>query len=157
MSTDLYNSIDAKDDADSPFVGEFGIVAEVDHRTLRVKVIIPAIDENLVHDDWVTPLVAWTGKPGYGPVNAPQLGSEVALFGRFGDTLTLFYLSRYNEDFQVPSEFPEGVRGLRTEGDYKIISDLDLVLIGGRIHLESSSSVRIVAPGGFFVNGRRIG
>lgn len=132
------------------------IVAEVDPRTMAVKVIIPSIDEDRVHDEWVDALMPWVGPDGYGPAHLPAIGSEVILFSRLNEGVTLFYLSKYNEDFRPPAEFADGARGLKTEADYRLISEGDLYLRGGRVIIEADASVRITAPGGFFVNGKRI-
>lgn len=123
----------------------------------RIKVVIPVIDEAVMFDEWVTALIPWVGPDGYGPVNAPELGSEVVLFGRLAEKHNLFYLARYNEDFRVAAEFADGARGLKTDGDYRIIGEGDLYLRGGRVIIEADASIRITAPGGFFVNGKRIG
>lgn len=134
-----------------------GIVVEQDPAQAAVKVIVPAIDETEVLDDWVPVLFSWVGPPGYGAFGLPEIGSEVILFSRMNEGSLLFCLSRYNEDFMPPAEFADGQRGLKTDGDYRIISDGDLYIRGGRVIIEADASVQIVAPGGFFVNGKRIG
>lgn len=111
-------------------VGEQGIVAinsdpEGQH---RIKVIIPSIDENMVYDKWVVALVPWVGPEGYGPVHLPELNSEVVLFGRLGEKHHLFYLSRFNEDFQLPAGF-DGARGLKTDTALKLLADLFIQII----------------------------
>jgi type VI secretion system (T6SS) baseplate-like injector VgrG len=124
----------------------------------RIKVIIPSIDENDVCQKWIDRLVWWTGAPGYGDCHIPEIGSEVALVGMRGDKHHLFYIARFNEDFVVPKDFwgPADTRGFRTDGDYKSIVELDHFMKAGRFLMESDASFRIVAPGGFFVNGKRV-
>jgi hypothetical protein len=90
----------------------------------RIKVLIPALDEAVIHDEWVTALVPWVGAAGYGPVYRPALGSEVLLFGRLGQPHSLFYLCRYNEDFNVPAEFSDGSRGAKLDTPYRLLCDL---------------------------------
>lgn len=108
-----------------------GLVADVDdpEGLHRIRVIIPSIEEDLVHDEWVTALMPWVGPTGYGPFNLPVLGSEVLLFGRLGQKHMLFYLSSFNEDYEPPAEFAGNVRGLKTDGAYKLLADLLIEII----------------------------
>lgn len=101
-----------------------GIVAEVHPATLEVKAVIPALDENLVHDVWIPPLVSWVGPPGYGPFHTPALGSEVILFSRLNEGSTLFYLSRFNEEFTPPAEAADGSRGFKSDRIVRLLCDL---------------------------------
>jgi hypothetical protein len=39
--------------------------------------------------------------------------SEAALFGRFGQKHSLYYLCVYNEDFTTRAEFADGSRGCK--------------------------------------------
>ena len=127
----------------------------------RVKVIIPAIDEHEIHDKWVKRLVWWSGAPGYGDFHYPEIGSEVILLGRLGQKHNLYYISVFNEDFLVPSDFWEDEggptrRGFRTDGDYRTIVELDHQMRAGRFRMEADSSVEIIAPGGLFINGKKV-
>jgi hypothetical protein len=124
----------------------------------RIKVVIPDIDEDERCEKWCDRLVWWTGAPGYGDFHIPEIGSEVCLIGRLSEKHTLFYISRFNEDFPVPKDFwrPPDTRGFRTDGDYKSIVELDHFMRAGRFVMESDASFRIVAPGGFYVNGKRV-
>jgi hypothetical protein len=118
-----------------------GIVADVgdEEHMHRIRVIIPSVDESIVHDEWVAALVPWVGPAGYGPVNLPEIGSEVLLFGRLGQKHSLFYLCRFNEDFSVPGQFvDDGARGLKTDGKYKLLADLV-------IHIASLTQVKVAA------------
>ena len=121
-------------------------VVECDPETLAVKVIIPVLDENDVYDEWVTPLVGWVGTDGYGPVNPPAIGSEVVLFSELNDGETLFYLSRYNEEYRVPGEFSDGARGLKTETAYRLLADLLIEIISQqRILIQAANQVDVKA------------
>ena len=160
----LYDVMGGKENTgvirDDWVVGVNAIVAvnEDPERQHRIKVIIPSIDENEIHDKWCDKLVWWSGQPGYGDFHYPELGSEVVLFGRLVEKHTLYYVPRFNEDHLVPPDFwlPPHTRGFRTDGDYKSLVELDHFMFAGRFLLESHSSVRILAPGGFFVNGKRV-
>jgi hypothetical protein len=125
----------------------------------RIKVIIPVIDESVIHDKWIPRAVWWAGAPGYGDFHYPEKGSEVLLFGRLGQKHNLYYISRFNESYVVPKDFwlPPHTRGFRTDGDYKSIVELDHQIRAGRFLIEADASVRIIAPGGLFINGRKAG
>ncbi|MGA9774011.1 MAG: phage baseplate assembly protein V [Blastocatellia bacterium] len=124
----------------------------------RIKVIIPSIDENVIHDRWIKRIVWWAGAPGYGDFHIPELGSEVVLFGRLAEKHNLYYASVYNEKFIVPADFRRPtIRGFRTDGDYASIVELDQQIRAGRLRIETDASTELIAPGGFFINGRRIG
>lgn len=126
----------------------------------RIKVVIPTMDEHRVRDEWVRPFVPYVGGPGFGSFFVPARGSEVMLFGRLGQKHNLFYLSVYNEDFPVPADFqqqhPETVAGFRVPGDFKLIVDGDLQLRCGGLQIQTEGAINIVAPGGFFVNGKTV-
>ena len=114
----------------------------------RIKVVIPSMDEDYIHDEWVTALVPWVGKSGYGPVGLPTLGSEVLLFGRLGQKHSLFYLCRFNEDFLIPAGFVDyNARGLKTDGQYKLLADLMISIISQtKALVQGASAVDIEAP-----------
>lgn len=159
MSSDIFGAVEDElegDETERPFVFEFGIVHQVDPRTLAVKAIIPSIDPDRVHDRWIHQAVPWVGEPGYGPAFAPAVGSEVLITGRFGQSYSLLYLCAYNTRHTVPEEFADGSRGLKSDGDCRLIADGDLFIRGGRVVIEADASVRITAPAGFFINGKRI-
>ncbi|GEM_PF-3402429 len=123
----------------------------------RIKVIIPSIDEDEIHDDWINRMVWFTGAEGYGDFHIPGIGSEVLLFGRTAEKHHLYYISRFNEDFRVPPDFDRPtVRGFRHDGDYKQIVELDFQIRAGRLEIEADASITLIAPGGIFLNGRRI-
>ena len=117
----------------------------------RVKVIIPHIDENIVHDEWVERMGGYAGSGGYGSFEIPRVGTEVVLFSEWGAGERLFYMTLFNEQFTVPPDFTdETVRGTRVDGDYKLIVEGDLYFRAGRVKIESDSSVDIIAPAGVF-------
>jgi len=136
----------------------------------RIKVVIPNMNENQMRDEWVRPMVPYVGGVGYGSFFVPPRGTEVVLFGRLGQKHNLFYLSVYNEDYPVPTDFrvksgpdgagspahPETVAGFRVPGDFKLIVEGDLQIRCGALHLESDGKMLVIAPGGFFVNGRPV-
>jgi hypothetical protein len=147
------------DQQDESFQGLEGIVAvnEDPEHQHRIKVIIPFLDESSVFDKWIRPIGVFVLGPGYGSFFVPPLGSEVTLFARLGGKHNLFYASAYNENFVVPADFRDtAVSGFRVPGELKLISELDLQLRSGRTHIETDSTVRIIAPGGLFVNDRRV-
>lgn len=159
MSSDILGAIADElegDEVERPVIFEFGTVHEVDPRTLAVKAIIPSIDPDRVHDQWIHQAVPWAGPPGFGPAYAPAIGSEVLITGRFGQSYSLLYLCAYNTRHTPPGEFADGARGIRADGDYRLIADGDLFIRGGRVIIEADASVRITAPAGFFINGKRI-
>jgi hypothetical protein len=121
-------------------------------RQHRIKVVIPCIDENVVHDDWVTQMGGFAGAGGYGNFDIPTIGQEVRLFSEFGEGENLCYLCVYNEINVVPPDFPdETVRGVRSDCDYKIISDGDIYIRGGSITLEAGfGAIKIISPAGIF-------
>lgn len=123
----------------------------------RIKVMIPLLGPNEVFDKWIRPLSVFVLGPGYGSFFVPPLGSEVTLFARLGGKHALFYASAYNEDFVVPADFRDAaVCGIRVPGELKLISELDMQLRSGRTHIEADATVRIIAPGGVFINDRRV-
>lgn len=149
----------ADDSADDRWVtGLEAIVAvnEDPENQHRIKVVIPAIDENVVRDEWAKQLVAYVGEPGYGSFFVPAKDSEVILFGRMGEKHTLYYMSVFNEDFPTPTDFDTPAKaGFRVPADFKIICEGDLQLSAGGIHLEASGAINITAAAGVFINGKR--
>lgn len=154
--TDVLDAIaEEPEDADGPFVCEFGIVHEVDPRTLAIKALIPAIDPRRYHDAWIQQMTPWVGAPGYGPAFAPAVGSEVIITGRFGETYTLFYTSRYNTRNTVPDEFADGSRGLKTDTPLRLLAEQLIQIVGQQaVRIEAAEaadvkgqSVRLFAGG----------
>lgn len=117
----------------------------------RIKVIIPLIDEEKVHDEWVRQMGGFAGSGGYGNFDIPKKGSEVVLFSEFGQGENLYYMCVYNEENDVPGDFPdETVRGLRSDCDYKLVVEGDLYIKAGSITFESNSTIDNIAPAGVF-------
>lgn len=131
----IFNELDGeRGDAESPdrwVTAVEGIVVDNNdpEKMHRIKAVIPAIDENIVCDEWITAMLPWCGPAGYGPVNPPALNTEVLIFGRFAQPHTLFYLCRYNEDHDTPAEFADGSRGLKTDTKYKLLADLLIEIV----------------------------
>lgn len=139
--------------------GVEAIVAENEdpERQHRVKVVIPAIDEERVHDKWVRQLGVYVGGPGFGSFFVPAKGSEVVLFGRLGQKHNLYYLSVYNEDFIVSPDFENSATcGVRAPGDLKFLAEGDMQLNAGGLQIETVGAVNIIAHGGFFVDGKPV-
>ena len=113
----------------------------------RIQCLIPDISEEIVHAEWIEPLMPWVGTDGYGPSHLPAVESEVLLFGMKGEKYTLFYLSRYNENFRPPAEFADRSRGCKCDTVYKLLGDL-LILIRSlqRVDVEAPS-VRLLSNG----------
>lgn len=163
MSKSLYKAVSkgarvVVSEEDRWFQAEIGIVADNKDpdRQHRVRVTVPSIDENIVWDDWARQMVICMGN-GYGSVFIPPVGSEVLLFGGLGQKYNLFYASLYNEEMQIAEDFEdETVSGFRLPGDMKLIAELDAQLRAGRISIEADSQINLVAPGGLFINGRKI-
>ncbi|MCP9494295.1 MAG: hypothetical protein MSG64_07555 [Pyrinomonadaceae bacterium MAG19_C2-C3] len=107
------------------FIAIEGIVEEVGtgENAGCIKARMEVFSESIVHDEWIQQMTAWVGKDGYGLVEPPEVGSEVAIFGRLGEGHTLFYVSRHNEDFRQPSGFEQGERGFKTDGGYRGLAD----------------------------------
>lgn len=127
MSSDILSAVEDElegDEVERPLLFAFGIVHEVEPRTLAVKAIIPSIDPDRVHDRWIHQAVPWVGTPGNGPAFAPAVGSEVLITGRLGQTYSLLYLSAYNESHPPPNEFADGSRGCKCETVYRLLCDL---------------------------------
>ncbi|HEY8203878.1 MAG TPA: phage baseplate assembly protein V [Pyrinomonadaceae bacterium] len=122
----------------------------------RIKVIIPALDENNVYDKWVRSLSVFVLGQGYGSFFVPPIGSEVTLFSRLGAKHNLFYLPTYNEDFIVPADFRDpAVAGIRAPGDLRFICDGDMQLRFGGLRMQADfGAINLTAPGGVFINGR---
>jgi len=122
----------------------------------RIKVIIPAIDEEQVHDEWVRQMGGFAGSRGYGNFDVPSIGSEVVLFSEFGQGENIFYLCVYNEDNRVSDDFQdETVRGFRTDGDYKMVIGGNLEISANKVLIESDSSIEEVAPAGVFQRDKK--
>lgn len=150
------DSAHSDDRRDLLMIAVEGIVAQNDDpkHMHRVRVVIPSIDDELVYDEWVTAMIPFCGEQGYGPVHLPAIGSEVLLFGRLGDVHTLFYLSRFNEDFGIPGEFYDGSRGLKTETAYKLLADLFIQIVSQTIiTLQAAERADVDSPDIFLRGG----
>src|ERR1044072_8411425 len=101
------------------------LVADVDdpEGMHRIRVRIPAIDEEYIHDEWVRALVPWVGPSSYGPVNLPEINSEVLLLGSLAKKFRLYSLTLYKEDCPVPPGLVGEARGLKTDTAYRLLAD----------------------------------
>ena len=130
-----------------------GIVARIDdpENRGRVQCIIPIFDEQEIYEVWARRVQLFVGPPGYGDFHLPDVGVEVVLQGRMGDTHNLFYQPLANEERPVPSDFRTSAkRGIRNDGDYAIITEGNLILRAGKVIIEADSTVQIIGPGGIF-------
>ncbi len=117
----------------------------------RIKAVIPAIDAAKPHDVWIRQMGGFAGSGGYGNFDIPKIGSPVVIFGEFGQGKNLYYLCVYDEENDVPGDFQdETVRGLRTDGDYKLIVGGNLFIKANKVQVESDSSIEQIAPAGIF-------
>jgi hypothetical protein len=158
-AADLFNTDDAADFGAGAFFCAEGIVARNDdpENRCRVQCVVPMIDEDEIHEIWARRIQLYVGAPGYGDYFVPELGAAVMLLGRLGDTHSLFYAPIFNETNLPSADFPDQtVSGVRVPGDHKIIADLDVQIRGGRLNLEADGSIRITAPGGIFLNSKKI-
>lgn len=141
MSNTLSRQMRARPSRDDYMIAVEARVADVDdlEGMHRVRVVVPMYDENEILDEWIPAMQAFTRKDGYGAVFRPEIGSEVLLFGRFGERHTLFYMSRYNEERRTPSEFDDGSCGFKLDTAFKVLGD-QLVLI------VSAQSITLQSP-----------
>lgn len=155
------------------FIAVNGIVADVEdpEGLHRVRCVIPDISEDIIHDDWIEPMMPWVGPNQYGPHHLPALGSEVLLFGAKGQKFSLFYVSRYNTNFRPPAaEFADGSRGGKVDTPYRLLGDLLIqilsqtqVFVRGeqRVDVQAGQAidadapdVRLMGEGGVSVHGQ---
>jgi len=150
----------ARDDYDDWLTAVPAIVVENEdpEHEHRIKVVIPAMDEEKAYPEWVRSLSALAFGNGFGSFFPPPLKAEVVLFGQLGQKHHLFYMGGlYNEDFKTPADFENAaMRGFRVPGDFKLIVEGDLQLRAGGIQIEATGAINIIAPGGFFVNGKPV-
>lgn len=118
------------------FIAIEGIVVEaaINDGIPQIKAKVDIIHDEFVHDEWITAMMAWVGTDGYGPVNLPAVGTEVLIFGRLGQKHTLFYLSRYNEEFRAPEGF-EDAFGFQETRKYRALTDEDIEIASGKTAL----------------------
>jgi hypothetical protein len=150
----------AATDYDNWMTGVPALVAETEdpEHEHRIRVVIPVMDEEKIYPEWVRWLGGLVLGPGFGAFFLPPKGAEVMLFGQLGQKHHLFYLGGlYNEDFKVPADFTNAaVAGFRVPGDLKLIAEGDLQLRGGGMQIEVDGALNIIAPAGFFVNGKPV-
>ncbi|HYX72623.1 MAG TPA: phage baseplate assembly protein V [Nitrososphaera sp.] len=146
----LWKPKDYDDDVDDFPSPMLGIVAANDdplHQN-RIKAIIPAINERDPFDVWIRRLNLFVGSPGYGDFHPPELKTEVAIWAVMGQPYQFIYAPIYNEKFPVPPDFQDpATRGVRSDGDYKIITRGDLILEGGRVLIKSAFGTTQISAG----------
>ena len=115
---------------------EPALVADVDdpEKQHRVRAIIPAIDEDLIYDEWIRPSAFCLGN-GFGSVFIPPVGSEILLTGTLGQKFNLSYISTYNEEMLMPTELSIDVAGFHVPKDLSLIADLVAKLLAKEIHV----------------------
>jgi hypothetical protein len=169
-SADLFNQEFMDHDfGEGQFFCAEGVVAknEDPENRCRVQCTIKIIDENEIYPIWARRYQVHVGANGYGDYWVPEIGAEVMLQGRFGDTNNLFYAPLYNEKhLPSKSEFPNPrVAGVRFKGDLKFLADMDMKIRAGKaleligidkVQIKSDVKVEVIAPGGLTVNGRPV-
>ncbi len=116
-----------KDFGDGDFFCVEGIVAENEdpENLCRVQLVIPIIDENVIHEVWARRGNAYVGATGFGDYFVPEIGAECLVWGRMGDTNNLFYMPLYNETHRASAEFPDKENaGVHVPGNLKLIAEL---------------------------------
>jgi hypothetical protein len=119
-------------------VCEPAIVADVDdpENQHRIKVIIPAIDEELMYDDWVRPMTPFAMGDGYGAVFVPPKGSEVLISGILGQKFNLCYLGAiYNEENRKSSQLDKETPGIHVPGNLSFLAGLLMKLQAQNVHI----------------------
>lgn len=150
---------DLSDERDDWFSGIEGTVVETDPSTFSVKVLIPVIDEEVTYDEWVPLLTPYCGPPGYGHALMPEPGSEVVLFSRGNEGLSLFAISRFNEEYTPPDEALDGTHVLKTPRALKLLADLAALVKSGEAVDADAPDVRLKSGSaiGIHVQGAHVG
>lgn len=139
------------------FNGVEAVVVERDTAAMAVKVVIPAIDEKRVYDEWVSLLTPFAGPSGYGACFMPGEGAEVVLFSRFNEGLTLYAVPRFNEEFLPPAEFADGSHGLKTDRELKLLADQLISIVGQMdVLVRAATTARVEAPDVFLHSGAQV-
>ena len=115
-SNDILNNGNDRDFGAGDFFCAEGIVARNDdpENRCRVQLKIPIFDEDEIHEVWARRVQIYVGENGFGDYFIPELDTEVLVWGRMGDTNSLFYATLWNEDRKPSADFPnKSVAGLR--------------------------------------------
>ena len=115
---------------------EPALVADIDdpEKQHRVRAIIPAIDEDLIYDEWIRPAAFCLGD-GFGSVFIPPVGSEILVTGTLGQKFNLSYFSTYNEEIMMPSELNKDICGIKVPKDFQLIAQMVMKLLAKEIHV----------------------
>ncbi len=90
----------------------------------RVQCVIPIIDEIEIHEIWARRLQIYVGENGFGDYFVPEVGAEIMVLGRLGDTNHLFYAPLWNEERKPSPDFPDqSVAGWRVPHNLKVIAE----------------------------------
>ena len=108
----------------------------------RIKVIIPMIDEDVIFDEWLTMFAPCLGD-GFGFVAIPPVGSEVLLFGTFGQKYTFYCVSIYNDEMAISSGLGKDAAGIHAPKDLKLIAEKTAQVKGKDVNIEAANKADI--------------
>lgn len=124
-TADLMNGNEERDFGAGDFFCAEALVARNDdpENRCRVQLTIPIFDENEIHEIWARRVNLFVGENGFGDYFIPEIGAEVVVLGRMGDTNNLFYATLWNEERKPSGEFPDkSVAGVQVPNDLKLIA-----------------------------------
>ncbi len=136
------------DFGDGDFFCVEAIVARNDdpENRCRVQCVVPVIDEDEIHEIWARRFQIYVGENGFGDYFVPDIGAEVLVLGRLGDTNNLFYAPLWNEDIKPSADFPDkSIAGLRVPHDLKFIAVELLKLQAKNIEAIAAQVAKILA------------
>lgn len=119
---------------------ESAIVADTNDpdKQHRIKVVIPAIDPDLIYDDWVRCASGVCLGDGLGSVFIPEKGQEVLISGVLGQKFNLVYHAPlYHEENHTPGELDKDTPGIKVPKNLSFIAGLLLKLLGQNILAEA--------------------
>jgi phage baseplate assembly protein gpV len=146
-AANLLNSEERGDFGEGSFFCTEAVVARNDdpEKRCRVQCLIPIIDENETYQIWARRFQLYVGDSGFGDYFVPEVGTEVLLIGRLGDTNNLFYAPLFNETHLTPPELSNDVLGLKVPNDLKVIAGELAKLHAKNIETIAQEVVRIMA------------
>lgn len=137
------------DFGDGAFFCAEAVVARNDdpENRCRVQCVVPIIDEDETHEIWARRFQLYVGENEFGDYFIPEVGAEVILIGRMGDTNNLFYAPLWKESVKpLASEFPDkSVAGLRVPKNLKFIAVELMKLLAKNIEMIAEQLVKILA------------
>lgn len=125
---------------------ESGIVTDTNDpdRQHRIKVILPSIDEDNQHDDWIRPSSRICLGEGFGSVFLPEKGQEVLVTGVLGDKYNFVYEGAvYNESQTIPEELNADWPGIKVPKNLVFIATMILRLAAQTIEILADGLVKI--------------